>query len=199
MPIWGAARPRPFEGADGGDLVEDGVELGDDAAGAFGFGGQVEGAGALAQQGVIGLDDAEGAHRLARGGGGHGVTFGQVGFGAELPLQAVSGVHGWFVGGPGEAGAWAVDGTADGGAQRQRFGGHCRFGAPDDRVEVGGEVQLDAELAGGQADGALEPAAPLVGADGVAVLDRGRFPGVEGNRPSSFSNSSHSSLNASRS
>ncbi|MEU8783273.1 hypothetical protein [Streptomyces sp. NPDC048637] len=63
----------------------------------------------------------------------------------------------------------------------------------------GGEGELDFELFGGQADGSLEPVAPLVIADGVGVLDPHGLAGVEGMRPCSLSNSSHTSLKASRS
>lgn len=63
-------------------------------------------------------------------------------------------------------------------------GGACgrrcrRSRCPRGWAELGGEGEADAEAAGWEAHGALEPSAPLVVADGVAAVDPGPLAGVE--------------------
>src|SRR6266542_5604553 len=97
----------------------------------------------------------------------------------EPPFEAVADVERWVLDGPVVDAQVVEFGALEGGAEGHVAGGVGDLGAPDGRLEVRGEGEADAEATGREAHGALEPAAPLVVADGVAVVDPGPLAGVE--------------------
>src|SRR6266540_1431051 len=99
--------------------------------------------------------------------------------GSEAPFEPVADVERWVLGGPVVDREVVELGALHGRWEGQAAGGVGDLGAPDGGLELGGEGEADAEAAGGKAHGALEPAAPLVVADGVAVVDPGPLAGVE--------------------
>jgi len=97
----------------------------------------------------------------------------------ESPLQTVAGMESGCGSAPGEDTHPALLALDRCSAKRSRFGGHGGLGAPHRGVECGREGEFNPQMFGRQADGTLEPAAPLLLAHRVGVLDPYRLARVQ--------------------